>query len=48
MVQAALIDYLVAAHDRNAVGTIQNLVARPDVNPTVRERATYAVHQLAR
>ena len=47
MVQAALIDYLVQAHDRNAVGTIQNLVAKPDVNPTVRERATYAVHQLA-
>ena len=47
MVQAALIDYLVQAHDRSAVGTIQNLVAKPDVNPTVRERATYAVHQLA-
>jgi hypothetical protein len=47
MVQAALIDYLVQAHDRNAVTTIQNLVAKPDVNPTVRERATYAVHQLA-
>jgi len=47
MVQAALIDYLVDAHDRNAVGSIQDLVARPDVNPTVRERATYAVRQLA-
>ena len=47
MVQAALIDYMVQAHDRNAVGTIQNLAAKPDVNPTVRERATYAVHQLA-
>ena len=46
MVQAALIDYLVDAHDHNAVGPIQDLVARPDVNPTVRERATYAVHQL--
>lgn len=47
MVQAALIDYLVQAHDRSAVTTIQTLVAKPDVNPTVRERATYAVHQLA-
>jgi len=47
MVQAALIDYLVDAHDRNAVGSIRDLVARPDVNPTVRERATYAVRQLA-
>ncbi len=47
MVQAALIDYLVEAHDRNAVGAIQSLVARPDLNPTVREHATYAVHQLA-
>jgi hypothetical protein len=47
MVQAALIDYLVDAHDKNAVGVIRDLVARPDVNPTVRERATYAVRQLA-
>ncbi len=47
MVQAALIDYLVDAHDRSAVGTIRDLVARPDVNPTVRERGTYAVQRLA-
>jgi len=47
MVQAALIDYLVDAHDRNAVSSIKDLVARPDLNHTVRERATYAVHQLA-
>lgn len=46
MVQAALIDYLVEAHDRNAVGTIRDLVSRPDVNPTVRDRARYAVQQL--
>lgn len=46
MVQAALIDYLVEAHDRNAVSTIRDLVARPDVNPTVRQRATYAMQQL--
>jgi hypothetical protein len=48
MVQAALIDYLVEAHDRTAVGTIRDLVARPDLNPTVRDRATYAVQQLNR
>ncbi len=47
MVQAALIDYLVDAHDKNALGAIQTLVARPDLNPTVRERATYAVSRLA-
>ncbi len=47
MVQAALIDYLVQAHDHNAVSSIKDLVARPDLNPTVRERATYAVQQLA-
>ena len=47
MVQAALIDYLVDAREHNAVGVMRDLVARPDVNPTVRERAAYAVHQLA-
>jgi hypothetical protein len=46
MVQAALIDYLVDAHDRNAVGTIQNLIAKPGVNPVVRERASYAMGRL--
>jgi hypothetical protein len=46
MVQAALIDYLVAARDRKAVGVLRSLVARPDVNPTVRQRATYAVDRL--
>jgi hypothetical protein len=47
MVQAALIDYLVDARDRNAVGVMQDLVARPNVNPTVRDRANFAVRQLA-
>jgi hypothetical protein len=46
MVQAALIDYLVEAHDRNAVSTIRDLVARPDLNAAVRQHATYAVQQL--
>jgi hypothetical protein len=47
MVQAALIDYLVDAHDRGATDTIRDLVARPDVNPTVRQRGTYALQQLS-
>ena len=47
MVQAALIDYLVDAHDRNAVGSIRSLVSRTDVNPAVREHATDAVNQLS-
>ncbi len=47
MVQAALIDYLVDARDKNALPVIRDLVARPGINPTVRERATYAVTQLA-
>jgi hypothetical protein len=46
MVQAALIDYLVDAHDRGAVGIIQNLIAKPGVNPAVRERANYAMGRL--
>jgi hypothetical protein len=46
MVQAALIDYLVDARDRNAVGAMRELTGRADLNPTVRERAAYAVRQL--
>jgi hypothetical protein len=46
MVQAALIDYLMDAHDRSAVGTLNDLVSKPDLNPSVRERATFAVHRL--
>jgi hypothetical protein len=46
MVQAALIDYLVDAHDRRAVGTLQQLAARPGLNPVVLERATYALQKL--
>ena len=47
MVQAALIDYLVDARDRNAVGSIRSLVSRTDVNPAVRAHATDAVNQLS-
>jgi HEAT repeats len=47
MVQAALIDYLVDARDRRAVGTLRQLVAQPDINPAVLERARFAVQQLS-
>jgi len=47
MVQAELIDYLVNAHDRQAVGTIEQLAARPNLNPAVRERTHYALQQLS-
>lgn len=46
MVQAALIDYAVDAHDRQAVGFLRQLAARPDLNPAVRQRADRAVRQL--
>lgn len=48
MVQAALIDYLVDAHDRRALGTLRQLAAQPDLNPAVLERAHFAVQQLSR
>jgi hypothetical protein len=46
MVQAALIDYLVDARDRTAVGTLRQLAAQPDLNPAVLERAHFAIKQL--
>lgn len=46
LVQAALIDYLVEAHDRKAVSTLRQLAERPDVNPAVLERAHFALQQL--
>jgi hypothetical protein len=48
MVQAALIDYLVDARDRQAIGTLRQLEAQPDLNPVVLERARFAVRQLSR
>ena len=42
MVQAELIDYLINAHDRQAVGTLEQLAARPNLNPAVRERTHYS------
>ncbi len=46
MVQAALIDYLVDAHDRQAVGMLRQLASRPDLNPAVLERTHFALQQL--
>jgi hypothetical protein len=48
MVQAALIDYLVDARDRKAIGTLRQFAAQPDLNPAVLERARFAVQQLSR
>lgn len=48
MVQAALIDYLADARDRQAVGTLRQLAAQPDLNPAVLERARFALQQLGR
>jgi hypothetical protein len=47
MVQAALIDYLVDAHDRQALGTLRKLALQPDLNPAVRERTHFALQQLS-
>jgi hypothetical protein len=46
MVQAALIDYLVDARDRKAVGTLRQLASQPDLNPAVLERTRFALQQL--
>jgi len=46
LVQAALIDYVVDAHDKKAVGAIKQFTEKPDVNPLVRQRADMAVQQL--
>jgi hypothetical protein len=46
IVQAALLDYVVDARDRQAVGALEELAKRPDLNPLVRQRADQAVRQL--
>jgi hypothetical protein len=46
MVQAALIDYVVDARDRQALGTLKQLSQREDLNPLVKQRADRAVRQL--
>jgi hypothetical protein len=48
MVQAALIDYLMDARDRQAVGALQAFEKQPNLNPAVLERAHYAVQELTR
>jgi hypothetical protein len=48
IVQAALIDYLVDARDRRALGTLRQLAEQPDLNPAVLERTRFAVQQLSR
>jgi hypothetical protein len=47
MVQAELIDYLINAHDTRAIGTLEQLAARPNLNPAVLERTHYALQQLS-
>jgi hypothetical protein len=46
MVQAALIDYLVDARDRQAVGALEQFEKQPDLNPAVLERAHSALREL--
>ena len=46
MVQAALIDYLVDARDRQAMPAIQQFAGRTDLDPSVRKRAQTALGQL--
>jgi hypothetical protein len=48
MVQASLVDFLVDAHDRQAVGTLRQLASQPDLNPAVLERTHVALQQLSR
>ena len=48
MVQASLVDFLVDAHDRQAVGTLRQLASEPDLNPAVLERTHVALQQLSR
>lgn len=46
MVQAALIDYVIDARDRDALGTLKDFTSRPDLNPLVKQRADLAVRRL--
>jgi hypothetical protein len=48
MVQAALIDYLVDARDRQAVGTLERFEKQGNLDPSVLQRAHYAVQELSR
>jgi len=46
LVQVALIDQLVEWHDRDAKQHLEKLRQSPDVNPTVRQRAEWAISKL--
>jgi hypothetical protein len=47
MVQAALVDYFVDAHDRQAVGALRQLTQKPDLNPAVLEHTRAALRELS-
>jgi len=47
MVQAALVDYFVDAHDRQAVGALRQLEQKPDLNPAVLEHTRVALRELS-
>jgi hypothetical protein len=47
MVQAALIDYLVDARDRQALPILRQLATQRDLNPAVLERTHFALRQLS-
>jgi hypothetical protein len=47
MVQAALVDYFIDAHDRQAVAVIRQLSQQPDINPAVLERTHTALKELS-
>jgi Putative zinc-finger len=46
LVQVALIDQLVEWHDADAAPRLRNLEQTPDLNPTVKQRAEWAVGKL--
>ncbi|HZL57534.1 MAG TPA: HEAT repeat domain-containing protein [Bryobacteraceae bacterium] len=46
LVQAALIDYVVDAHDGKAIGALKQFTEKPDLNPLIRQRADMAMQQL--
>lgn len=47
LVQAALVDYLLQARDRGAVGALRQFAERPDIDPSVLERTHFALQQLS-
>jgi hypothetical protein len=46
LVQVALIDQLVEWHDREAKPHLEQLRQSPNLNPTVRQRADWAISKL--